>query len=198
MTTENAILLLSKRAEYAQAKADTPDKQRKAKDYVEITNTIIDYYNRTETLQSEIRNLQDIVRLLLEHLGVRSYDADTLIHTDAKFMRYWLTVESLMFWQRNPDTCISRQDWIFHNIASRWEHLQHTIQEIDTYRNFFIPLVEKKMQAEVDGVLFNHQTTDTWMSLHTQLNSLHLDMQKDVAANTDYSLQAEYETYLKQ
>ena len=42
MTTENAIILLSKRAEYAQQKADTPDKQRKAADYVEIANTIID------------------------------------------------------------------------------------------------------------------------------------------------------------
>ena len=88
MTIENAITLLSKRAEYARAKADTPDKRRKADDFIEIVNTVIEHYNLTESLPSKYESLKETVKIIINLLKLPY--GEFLIDTDMRSIRLFV------------------------------------------------------------------------------------------------------------
>ena len=134
MTTEQAIILLSKRAEYALQKADTPDKREKAAGYADIVNTIIDHYNRTEHLQDDLRRLEDIVQVLCEYIGIRQADTDYIKQMPAVFLRNRLIY-------RLPES--GSISFMFHKISTDYilsESSRRLLQELSTV---ILPMAER-------------------------------------------------------
>ena len=87
MTIEQAIANLSVRADFAQKKADTPDKRRKAKEYVQEVNTIIDYYNRTEPNNERLERIEGIIHVLGEFLGLNPYLQNELLQMSVEYLQ---------------------------------------------------------------------------------------------------------------
>ena len=195
MNIENAIVLLSKRADYAQQKADTIDKQRKAATYVEIVNCVIDFYNSIEAQMSQLKNLQKLARILLEHIGVQKEDIPTLLSADSDFVEYNLLVESYKAWEQYPEADIQRQDWIFHNIVRKWIQVQDDKRSIELCRNLVLPSISTRLSKDCDDVLGKQSEL---LQLYISIESLLNDEENRVTKATDYSDKGTYETYFNQ
>lgn len=147
MTIENAIILLSKRAEYAQQKADSPDKKRKADDYVEIINTIIEYYNNTEKLPDIIGNLQELVKMICDYIGVNTEDTERLLQADAQFIH-----RRLLYWKEQyPD----RPIMLLSRVAFDCYILYNTECSLRELNEKTIPLLERRDMEEQTKLSYN-------------------------------------------
>lgn len=147
MTIENAIILLSKRAEYAQQKADSPDKKRKADDYVEIVNTVIEYYNNTEKLPDTIRNLQELVKMICDYIGVSAEDTERLLRTDAQFIH-----RRLLYWKEQyPD----RPILLLHRVAFDCYAIYEAECSLRELNEKTIPHLEERDMKEQTKLSYN-------------------------------------------
>lgn len=114
MTTETAIVQLKNRAEIAQQKGWSD-----AGELTQICNAIIDYYNRTEDLEQQNKNLVGLLQVFSEMLSIRSQDLELLKQAPARFVRKRLLFRSTYAGMDNM--------WLFHIIATDWEVLQECI-----------------------------------------------------------------------
>lgn len=139
MRIEDAIMLLRSRAEYAQQKADTTDKRRKAADFVTALNTIIDFYNTTEQANNEQNNLSDIITALCEYIGVSDKDTEAIKNTDARFVKK--CISRLKEHNNNPY-------WVLHSTAFNCMELQCDIDRVNEWRNTIKPIFEQRAKEE--------------------------------------------------
>lgn len=140
MTIENAILLLSKKAEFAQQKANNSALQRKANDFVEITNTIIDFYNNVEKINAELHHTNEIIQILCEYIGIRQVDIDDLKNIPAGFIRTRLAY-------RIPEQ--EMPHWLFHRICVDYEMLKNLYKQKQFIEEVIMPILKSKLNNEV-------------------------------------------------
>ena len=145
MEIEDAIILLSKRAEYAQQKADTPDKQRKAADYIEVVNTIIEYYNNTEKLQDTNKNLQELIRVICGYIGIKTEDIERLIQTDIQFIK-----RRFDYWKESSGNLII----LFHRVAFDCYAVYDAERTIQELKEYTIPYLTKRDSEEKSDISF--------------------------------------------
>lgn len=141
MSAETAIIQLKNRAEVAVSRASTARQQAEARELVSICDTIIDYYNQTESLQAQVRNLQGLVGTLFEYIGVIPEDIPELTGVDSRFMRKQLE-RRLPEWWEQPH-------WLFHFLLNDWKIRQNIIQEIRNYKTLIIPLAQQLSDKEI-------------------------------------------------
>ena len=70
MTHQQALIKLIDRAKYAQLKADTTEKRQKAQELVNATNIIIDYYNKTEEVASQLEHTNAVLAVIADYAGI--------------------------------------------------------------------------------------------------------------------------------
>ncbi len=136
MTIENCIEDLKRRAKFAAEKADTAQKTSKAQNYVNVVNSVIDYYNYAEQYIEQYTNLRSILLIMLESSGVSEFDCSRMISIDPLFFRYHLInaiYRILKTKEENPDYRISEKR-LFHNIAECWDQLQFEIKNLAKLR----------------------------------------------------------------
>lgn len=119
MTTEQAILQLSQRADYAQKKADTPDKRRKAKEYVQEVNCIIEYYNETESTGEKLKRVCSTLQILSEYLGLDSYLHDELLHIPPDYLQ-----QRLRYYYSTPLQALKDAINDYHELQESYKYLQ--------------------------------------------------------------------------
>lgn len=141
MEIETAIIQLKNRAEVAQKRAATQRQLSEAQELVNICNSIIDYFNETERQRSQIHNLQRLIHTLSEYIGVNPEDIDSIVCIDDNFLRQRLEYRL----EKEGDF----PHWMFHSIGVDWEIYQDTLNDINYYRHYLIPLLKQKSDKEL-------------------------------------------------
>ena len=141
MLTETAIIQLKNRVESARQRATTVRQQQEVREQEQICNCIIDYYNTTENMREQMRNLQDLVQVFCEYIGINQTDIDELKTMDAKFLRHNLA-RRIPTWNDSPH-------WMFHWLTVDWFIYRNMQADLKLYQELLIPLARQMSDKEI-------------------------------------------------
>lgn len=151
MKIETAIVMLKNRAEQAIKRSTTYKEQTAAGDLLQITNTIIEYYNETEQQKKRELNAIKLARLFAECLDIGPLDWQKIPLLNADVFRKVLEDAAI-------NSVFVKPAHILHDAFTQYDILTYLKNSIKQYDELLKQVQSEELKEQI--ILLKNNTLD--------------------------------------